>query len=493
MKYCIISILTGNYDLIRDPENIDDNCDYFFITDNKNLKSNIWNIIYVDFNDDLTSIQRNYIIKYSLYKYIDFNKYDYIVRVDASLQLKQNLSNIIKFLYNNNFDISVSLHDIYKHQNTLEEEYDRFISIKSLDKKYKDIFIDFCNENNFNYKQYNGLIECSCIIFKNSKIIFNLIDEIYNVLKNTTNFSDANDQCYFTYVLSKYINQYNIKVNFFVNEFHRNSKYMIMKFHNSNDYCGWPGMKYCCNKDIFMNNIINITDYNNLDNTLLNYKIYTNNHKQENIENENFLNIYNNFNNHVLYNTYEHNDELNINYANKTLCEFCSMYYVYMNKKYSNFVGFDHYRRLIDESSIYSINDDEIFVYNSFNVTLIESWNKYHYDYVFELVYSILKESKYNYMIKYLDSNVWYTCNIFIMKYEIFEKLFEFLWYVITTLDNKYFNGQNFNYERYLELFKSEYQARQLAFLIERLVSLFIVSNYKPKNIHMIKSFNIDT
>ena len=52
---CII----GNYDTLKDPKYITDNFDYICFTNNKNLKSNIWTIKYIDvsFNDKISQIK----------------------------------------------------------------------------------------------------------------------------------------------------------------------------------------------------------------------------------------------------------------------------------------------------------------------------------------------------------------------------------------------------------------------------------------------------
>ena len=48
----------NNYDLLREPEEVDENAEYICITDNPELKSNIWKIMYMPlFNTDkLTGI-----------------------------------------------------------------------------------------------------------------------------------------------------------------------------------------------------------------------------------------------------------------------------------------------------------------------------------------------------------------------------------------------------------------------------------------------------
>ena len=44
-KYSILTFNFGNYEVFREPEAVDENCEYVYVTDNSNLKSNIWKII----------------------------------------------------------------------------------------------------------------------------------------------------------------------------------------------------------------------------------------------------------------------------------------------------------------------------------------------------------------------------------------------------------------------------------------------------------------
>ncbi|MCC9262297.1 MAG: glycosyl transferase, partial [Methanobrevibacter woesei] len=47
-KLLIYTAFTGSYDSLKEPEFIDDNCDYVCFTDNPNLKSDIWKIIFME-------------------------------------------------------------------------------------------------------------------------------------------------------------------------------------------------------------------------------------------------------------------------------------------------------------------------------------------------------------------------------------------------------------------------------------------------------------
>jgi hypothetical protein len=57
----------NDYDILRDPLVVDENFDYYCLTDDKKLSSNVWKCIYIEKLDDvnLTGVQKTYIAKYS--------------------------------------------------------------------------------------------------------------------------------------------------------------------------------------------------------------------------------------------------------------------------------------------------------------------------------------------------------------------------------------------------------------------------------------------
>ena len=65
-KYCVVTCIFNDYDLVREPLVIDNNCDYYLFTDNKNLTSDNWKIIYLQNFDTnlLTGVQKTYMWKY---------------------------------------------------------------------------------------------------------------------------------------------------------------------------------------------------------------------------------------------------------------------------------------------------------------------------------------------------------------------------------------------------------------------------------------------
>ena len=228
-KYAVITFLFNNYDLLREPLIVDENADYYCMTDDKSLTSGVWKIIYIeDFdNNQLTSIQKTYMAKYSFYKYIPIN-YEYFITIDASIEVCDKLLPILEYMDYNKYDIGLSLHP---HRNKWSDEYNIWINVRGLNRKYYNIFSKYASNKGYNIDDENGLIECTIKIYKNNKPNIEFINDVYNTLKSTNNFEDKNDQCYFTCVYGDHKNMLNAM--FFYQQLYSTSKFFKSYFHKS--------------------------------------------------------------------------------------------------------------------------------------------------------------------------------------------------------------------------------------------------------------------
>lgn len=189
-------------------------------------------------------------------------------------------------------------------------------------------------------------------------------------------------------------------------------------------------------------------------------------------------------NNHIkLFGTHLDYNGININYASKILCEVCTLYYVWKNYLYSDLIGFDHYGRQIK----YLIIDDEqqCQVYDKWGFppySIKEQYCICHNEKTFNIALDIIK-NKYGKSFYNLccNTSILYPCCSFIMGWNNFNKLCEFLFSILFEIDEYYRGG--FDIKKYIKLFHDEYQARQLAFLSERLISFWIEYNFDVSNI----------
>lgn len=235
-KYCVVTAIFNNYEVVREPLVVDKNCDYYLFTDNKNLSSNIYKVYYIPSldTDKFIGIQKTLIFKWNLYKFIpNLEQYKYVIRIDGSIQIIGSLKPIVDFLDKNNYDISIGIHP---DRTNMYEEYVAWQCYRKLDPKYTSLFVKFVNT--YQHKKFEaGLCETTIQIYKNKQDVWNLIDEMFRVLNENCMCADLNDQCYFTTVMSNFKDK--LKVNYHNSNLYRysGSKYFKLYFHGTNKYC----------------------------------------------------------------------------------------------------------------------------------------------------------------------------------------------------------------------------------------------------------------
>jgi len=231
MKYCICTFIFNDYEVVREPVELGENCDYFLFTDNPNTTSEKWKVIYLnEFDTDkYIGIQKTLKFKYTFYKYIpNFEQYDYFVQVDGSIQIYKPLDDIIKYMDKFKYDMTVAPHP---DRDNFIDEYNEWINARGEDKEFLDIFVKTVCDYDLKTK---GLIETTIKFYKNTKEVLNFIDDVNMILETTCESRDKNDQCYFTYTLSKYLNT--LRINYSDYNLHRNSEYILTFVHGSYVY-----------------------------------------------------------------------------------------------------------------------------------------------------------------------------------------------------------------------------------------------------------------
>ena len=132
-KYSILSYNFNNYEILREPLEISGDAEYIYVTDNKKLKSNKWNIVYLneDFND-YSAISKTMYVRYHPF---EFCNTDTVIILDGSMHIIKSLDKLYKDFTESNCDCALGT----------------WISpIKSVESMYSY----WLKERNYDYKQY---------------------------------------------------------------------------------------------------------------------------------------------------------------------------------------------------------------------------------------------------------------------------------------------------------------------------------------------------
>ena len=205
MRIAIYSANIGNYrNEIRRLEKINkkNEYDYYFFTDDKNLTSTKWNIIYVDLNEELDYIDSNRhtakFIKFGIPNVL--HEYDILIWIDTKClnELPKLKKYNIEKMINNKNNINKHIY-LWKHpvRKTSQEELE--YTLKHNVEKY-DNGTKFLEEiKDINFKTH--LCDSMCMIFKTSEI--KTLNRIYDNLMKYKLKRDQNIMQYTFYKENK--------------------------------------------------------------------------------------------------------------------------------------------------------------------------------------------------------------------------------------------------------------------------------------------------
>ena len=191
MKKCVYTCITGNYDEPKTLKYKEQGYDYFCFTNNKELKSDFWNVIYLDEELDDRTLSRK--VKILDYKYL--KDYDLSICMDGSVEIRKPIDEFINNVCDlENYDMCSFVH---KYRDCIYDEINANIiynkeSIEKLEKLEKFLLEE-------NYPKHNGLTENTVLVRKHNKNVNDLMDLWYEmVIKYSTR-----DQLSFNYCLWK--------------------------------------------------------------------------------------------------------------------------------------------------------------------------------------------------------------------------------------------------------------------------------------------------
>lgn len=203
MKYAVITYIFGkNKELLRTPL-VKDDIEYICVTDQKDLKSSYWKIIYDEMSEVKCVRDKMVYVKYNPFKYTDADR---ICVIDGTLEITKSLIPLFEQVKDN--DILVKFHP---QRDNLYVELNEWIKTRGMPSNALIKFQIIAKQNNLDLKK-KFLIESCVIVYSNSNNIKELCKneiEYMKFLGNNGNLFLSN-QC----VLTILIQQMNIKFSY---------------------------------------------------------------------------------------------------------------------------------------------------------------------------------------------------------------------------------------------------------------------------------------
>lgn len=190
-KIVIYTGIFGKYDVLQEPLYIDKNVDYICFTDDKNLKSEKWEIRVVECEQKNMALE---VRKYKCLPHHFLSDYDVSVWLDARMQIKDSF---FDYILENMRDTGMLFFPHSERDCVYEEGAACIAQHKGSINKIINQLYKYCSEG---YPEHNGLYCGGCIVREHNKIdIIKVMEDWYEEILCTS----ARDQISLPYILNK--------------------------------------------------------------------------------------------------------------------------------------------------------------------------------------------------------------------------------------------------------------------------------------------------
>lgn len=189
-RICVYTCITGNYDNLKEVKK-EKGIDYYCFTNNKNIISNSWKIIYIEDNS-LSNVKLARKIKILGHEII--NDYDILLWMDAAVEFKKKIKDFINFYLKDESFVA------FKHgsRDNINDECLECVKFDKETKQNVNRLLNFYHYENFDDSY--GLIESTVFIKKPKD---ECVKKTMNLWFNMILKYSHRDQLSFNYCISK--------------------------------------------------------------------------------------------------------------------------------------------------------------------------------------------------------------------------------------------------------------------------------------------------
>lgn len=191
-KICVYTCITGDYDNLKEIPKIEKEIDYYCFTNNKKIKSNTWNVIYID-DENLSNVQLARKIKILGHELI--NDYDILLWMDGAVTFKKNIKDFIN-TYLDKKDVLVAF--MHGERDNIKDEAYACYRFNKESKGNINRILKFYEDEKYLFD--NGLIESTVYIKRpKDKIVQETMRLWFSMILNYS----TRDQLSFNYCIYK--------------------------------------------------------------------------------------------------------------------------------------------------------------------------------------------------------------------------------------------------------------------------------------------------
>jgi len=233
-KYSILMYNFNNYEIMREPEEIDPECEYIYVTDNPDFakQTKVWNIIIDKDLEGLSPFDKCYRVRFNLFKYVTT---PVCIYVDGSIQIHKSLRKLYDDFMASGADLGLNIHP---ERNTVVSEYPFWLNYRKYPKIQYEKHLAMFKAAEYDLT-YKGLYQGTMRICKNTPLNKQIDDFVFETLVKlgTDGVIERLDQTIYSFILNKFFTD-EVKIFPFSQQVFQ-SAYMTWKIHRTNYTIAW--------------------------------------------------------------------------------------------------------------------------------------------------------------------------------------------------------------------------------------------------------------
>ena len=177
-KYSVLTFIFGEYELLREPLSVSDDCEYVAVTDNHNLTSDVWTIKYLpESYNAADGFTKSFYVRYHPF---DFVSTDLCIIMDGSVLIKKSLDKLANDFNESNAEIGLMVHWA---QINARNEYEYWLTQRGYSVAQAAKSIAFMDAIGYS-PRYKGCFETGFKICKRDDANHRINSCVYNCLEH---------------------------------------------------------------------------------------------------------------------------------------------------------------------------------------------------------------------------------------------------------------------------------------------------------------------
>lgn len=225
-KYTVLCYIINKYEIVHEVVEKDPECEYLLVTDDPELTSSTWNVIYDKSLDGLSTFDKCYAVRFNLFKYATT---DVCIYIDANVQVKRPLKVLIDKMDAGGYDMCMMPHPLnYQFM----PEYRNWIAWRGYPVEKAQKFFNLLAATRYD-PEFKSLFQGCFKIVRRGKLNsdFEQLTMAFLQYLGTENEIERLDQTVYSFVLNTWFRHANVLP---VSEQILRSSYMTWNWHGTN-------------------------------------------------------------------------------------------------------------------------------------------------------------------------------------------------------------------------------------------------------------------